>query len=55
MEQRIAVLVSAVLGAFLLGLFAAIARSAKSPASAEDIAVAGARGIVDNAAHASAR
>ena len=43
MEQRIAVLVSAVLGAFLLGLFAAIARSAKSPASAEDIAVAGAR------------
>jgi cytochrome c oxidase subunit 2 len=43
MEQRIAVLVSAVLGAFLLGLFAAIARSAKTSGSAEDIAAAGAR------------
>jgi cytochrome c oxidase subunit 2 len=43
MEQRIAVLVSAVFGALLLITFAVTARSAQSPANSEEIAAAGAR------------
>jgi cytochrome c oxidase subunit 2 len=43
MEQRIAVLVSAILGTLLLVVFAAVARSAESSASADDIASATAR------------
>ena len=43
MEQRVAVLVSAVVGTLLIALFAAVARSAGSAGSADDIAAAGAR------------
>jgi len=43
MEQRIAVLLSAVLGTLLIALFVGIARSATGTAPAEEIAAAGAR------------
>jgi cytochrome c oxidase subunit II len=43
MEQNIAVLVSAILGTTLLVIFAAVARSAKTTASPDDIASATAR------------
>jgi cytochrome c oxidase subunit 2 len=43
MEQRIAVLVSTVLGVLLLGVFAAVARSARRSGSAEEIAAGAAR------------
>ena len=43
MEQRIAVLVSAVLCIILLGIFAAIARSASTPGSAEEVAASATR------------
>jgi cytochrome c oxidase subunit 2 len=43
MEQRIAVLVSAILGTFLLVVFAGVARSTKTTASPDDIASATAR------------
>jgi cytochrome c oxidase subunit 2 len=43
MEQRVAVLVSAVVGTLLIALFAAVARSASTAGSADDIAAAGAR------------
>jgi len=38
MEQTIAVLASAILGTILLLIFAGVARSAQSSASAEDVA-----------------
>jgi len=43
MEQRIAVLVSAVIGTLLIAVFAAVARSARNPGSADDVASASAR------------
>jgi len=43
MEQRIAVLVSLVLGVLLLGVFAVVARSAGKSGSAEEIAASAAR------------
>lgn len=43
MEQRVAVLVSAVVGTLLIALFAAVARSAGTAGSTDDIAAAGAR------------
>jgi len=43
MEQRIAVLVSAVLGVLLLGVFAVVARSAGSSGTADEIAAGAAR------------
>ena len=43
MEQRIAVLVSAVIGTLVIALFAIVARSARSTGSADDIAAAAAR------------
>src|SRR5262245_59454488 len=43
MEQRIAVLVSAVVGTLLIAVFVAIARSTRSTGSADDIAQAAAR------------
>ena len=43
MEQRIAVLVSVVLCTLLLGIFAAIAKSASTPGNAEEVAAGAAR------------
>jgi len=43
MEQRVAVLVSAVVGTLLIALFAAVARSAGTAGSTDDVAAAGAR------------
>ena len=43
MEQRIAVLVSAVIGTLVIAIFAIVARSARSAGSTDDIAAAGAR------------
>jgi cytochrome c oxidase subunit 2 len=43
MEQRIAILVSAVLGALVIGIFVAIARSASNSGSVEEIALGAAR------------
>ena len=43
MEQRIAVLVSAVIGTLLIAVFAAVARSARNRGSADDVASAAAR------------
>ena len=43
MEQRIAVLVSAIIGTLVLAVFAAVARSAHTAGSANDIAAAAAR------------
>lgn len=43
MEQRVAVLVSAIVGTLLIALFAAVARSAGAAGSTDDIAAAGAR------------
>ena len=43
MEQRLAVLVSAIVGTLVIAVFAAVARSAQSPGNAEDIAASGSR------------
>ena len=43
MEQRLAVLVSAIVGTLVIAVFAAVARSARSPGSAEDIAASASR------------
>ena len=43
MEQRIAVLVSAIIGALLIAVFASVARSAHTTGSPDDIAAAAAR------------
>jgi len=43
MEQRVAVLVSAIVGTLIIALFAVVARSAHTPGTTEDIAASGAR------------
>ena len=43
MEQRLAVLVSAIVGTLVIAVFAAVARSAHSPGSSEDIAASASR------------